>query len=178
MSKILANKESLVVHAKQKDRKMNKIEDVKLTPHFSLYEFCKTSNKKYQQKNLEYGKSIQGRLESMADFLEKVREVCGCPMLITSGVRCPELNKAVGGVPTSQHQTGHAVDFIPRGNGTIQDHFCRIYNSNLIYDQLIAEESGGKIWIHISYIGMNGRRQTLYYNGKKYVIYNGKQTKG
>ena len=160
-------KDMITVHGKQE------IEDVKLSEHFSLFEFCKTSHKEYQTKNLQYGKSIQGRLETQADFLEKVRDLLDCPILITSGVRCPELNKAVGGAQTSQHLSGHATDIIPQGKKTIQDYFCIIFNSHLIYDQLILEESGGKIWIHISYIGMNGRRQALYYNGKKYVPYDG-----
>jgi hypothetical protein len=146
-------------------------EDVQLSPHFKLSEFANTSHKKYQQENWDYAMAIKTRLETLADFMEEVRKVCGCPLLITSGVRCPKLNAAVGGAKTSQHQTGHAVDFIPRGKGTIQDHFCRIYDSHLIYDQLILEESNGKIWIHISYTGMAGRREALFYNGKKYVKY-------
>lgn len=176
MATVPASKKG-VTHTKQKDKEMDKIENVQLSPHFSLYEFCKTSHKAYQLKNLEYGKSMQNRLEGQADFLEKVRDLCECPLLVTSGVRCPDLNQAVGGSQTSQHQTGHATDIIPQGKLTIQDYFCKIYNSNLIYDQLILEEAGGKIWIHISYVGMNGRRQALYYNGKKYVAYNGDKTK-
>ena len=159
-----------VAHTTTKVKEMNN-DDIQLSPHFKLSEFAYTSHKKYQEKNLEYAKTMINRLEGLADFLEKVREVCGTKLLITSGVRCPELNTAVGGVKTSQHLSGHAVDFIPRGNGTIQDHFCKIYDSHLIYDQLVLEESGGKIWIHISYAGMNGRREALYYNGKKYVNY-------
>lgn len=146
-------------------------DDIRLSPHFKLSELCVTNNKLYKQKNLEYGRTIKTRLEDLADFLEKVRDVCGCPLLVTSGVRCPELNAAVGGAKTSQHLSGHAADFIPQGKETIQSVFCRIYDSHLIYDQLILEESGGKIWIHISHKNMNDRRQALYYNGKKYVPY-------
>lgn len=159
-----------VVHTTTKGKEMT-YDDIQISEHFKLSEFAHTNNKKYQEKNLEYAKEIKNRLETLADFLEEVRKVCGAPLQITSGVRCPELNAAVGGVKTSQHLLGQAADIIPRGNGTIQEHFCKIYDSNLIYDQLILEESGGKIWIHISYVGMNGRRQALYYNGKKYVTY-------
>lgn len=148
-------------------------EQTKLTEHFTLEELCATSRKQYQEKNLAYGKTIKNRLEDLAYFLEDVRKVCGSPLLVTSAVRCPELNAAVGGVKTSQHLSGHAADIIPQKNGSIQDHFCKIYKSHLIYDQLILEESGGKIWIHVSYVGMRGRRQALIYNGKKYVEYKG-----
>lgn len=148
-----------------------KADENQLTEHFTLEELATTNNKKYQAMNLAYAKTMRTRLENLAYFLEEVRNECGCPILVTSGVRCPELNKAVGGVATSQHVTGHAADIIPQGNGSVQDHFCRIFNSHLIYDQLILEESNGKIWIHISYKGMAGRREALIYNGKKYVRY-------
>jgi hypothetical protein len=156
----------------QKKETMDK-EQTKLSEHFTLEELCATSHKEFQKKNLEYGKTIKTRLENLANFLEEVSVVCDSPLLITSGVRCPELNKAVGGVATSQHVTGHAADIIPQKNGSVQDHFCKIFKSHLIYDQLILEETKGKIWIHISYKGMNGRREALYYNGKKYVKYVG-----
>ena len=153
-----------------KDKEMEK-EQTKLSEHFTLEELCATSHKQFKEKNLAYGKGLKNKLEDLAYFLEEVRKVCNSPLLVTSGVRCPDLNKAVGGATTSQHAKGEAADIIPTKNGSIQDHFCKIYDSNLIYDQLILEESKGKVWIHVSYKGMNGRREALYYNGKKYVVY-------
>ncbi|MDE5560912.1 MAG: hypothetical protein K2J00_03775 [Bacteroidaceae bacterium] len=44
------------------------------------------------------------------EILEPLRQYAGQPIIIRSGNRCPALNKAVGGVPNSQHQTGEAVD--------------------------------------------------------------------
>lgn len=156
----------------QKKETMDK-EQTKLSEHFTLEELCATSHKQFQQRNLEYGKTIKTRLENLANFLEEVRVVCDSPLLITSGVRCPELNKAVGGVATSQHVTGHAADIIPQKNGSVQDHFCKIFKSHLIYDQLILEEAKGKVWIHISYNSMLGRREALVFDGKRYKKYTG-----
>lgn len=161
-----------VAHTTAKGKEMTD-DDIKLSPHFSLSELCTTNKKLYKDKNLEYGKTIKTRLETLAYFLEDVRKVCDCPLLITSGARCPELNAAVGGAKTSQHVTGHAADFIPQGKETIQTVFCKIYDSHLIYDQLILEESGGKIWIHISYNSMSGRREALVFDGKRYKKYTG-----
>jgi uncharacterized protein YcbK (DUF882 family) len=42
--------------------------------------------------------------------LQKVRDIYGKPMQITSGFRCAKHNLAVGGSPTSQHMLGLAAD--------------------------------------------------------------------
>lgn len=44
------------------------------------------------------------------DKLEIAREIAGIPFIITSAARCKEHNKAVGGVDTSAHTKGLAVD--------------------------------------------------------------------
>lgn len=42
--------------------------------------------------------------------LQTLRDKWGKPLLINSGFRCVEHNKAVQGVPSSQHLTGRAAD--------------------------------------------------------------------
>ena len=42
--------------------------------------------------------------------LQPLRDKCGHALHVNSGYRSPELNKAVGGVPTSQHILGEAAD--------------------------------------------------------------------
>lgn len=42
--------------------------------------------------------------------LQPLRDKVGHPLRINSGYRCPELNRMVGGVPTSQHVKGEAAD--------------------------------------------------------------------
>ena len=44
------------------------------------------------------------------NVLQPLRTALGVEMPVNSGYRCPELNEAVGGVPTSQHLTGEAAD--------------------------------------------------------------------
>lgn len=56
----------------------------------------------------------------------------------------------------SQHMTGQAVDFTARGL-TIDETMQRIMQSDIDYDQLIAEYNS---WVHISW-NDKPRRQTL-----------------
>lgn len=46
----------------------------------------------------------------VVNVLQPLRTALGVEMPVNSGYRCPELNEAVGGVPTSQHLTGEAAD--------------------------------------------------------------------
>lgn len=48
--------------------------------------------------------------------LELARACSGIPFIITSGYRCAERNKAVGGVPGSAHCRGYAVDIAVRAD--------------------------------------------------------------
>ena len=47
----------------------------------------------------------------LLQILEHVRLKYNAPVKITSGCRCPEHNKAVGGSENSQHLQGRAADF-------------------------------------------------------------------
>lgn len=82
--------------------------------------------------------------------LDPLREAWGEPITVTSGYRCPALNKAVGGVPTSQHLSGHAADI---STGNVVDN-RRLYqlaqDLKLPYFELIGKKYDFK-WLHISF---------------------------
>ena len=88
------------------------------------------------------------------ECLDDIRQRYGSPIIITSGYRCPALNKAVGGKPNSQHVKGQAADIK--------------YNKDLLlfiiqqckYDQLIEETSKRTKWIHISF---NKEKERMQY---------------
>ena len=67
-----------------------------------------------------------------------------------------------------------ASDVIPVGM-SVPDAFEKIYNSNLLYDQMILERSGSKEWVHISYVGYINRKEALVYDGKRYKKYEGRK---
>ena len=49
-------------------------------------------------------------IKEVATELQKVRDILGKPIIITSGYRSPAYNKKIGGATYSQHLTGKAVD--------------------------------------------------------------------
>ena len=136
-----------------------------LTPHFSIEELCVTTNKDFKKKNLEEGQKQLGKMYMLAGFAERVREIVGAPMTITSGYRCPALNKAVGGATSSQHKVGEAIDFKCKGlsNESIA---CKIASSDLKFQQLIIEHSGKSAWVHVS---IGSKREVLRYKDGKYT---------
>lgn len=78
---------------------------------------------------------------------------------ITSARRTPEQNKACGGVPTSQHLTGNAIDVKPYGSTTYDQLLTYIHNFSdytHVFDQLILYPT----FIHISF-GTRNRRQVI-----------------
>lgn len=139
---------------------------IQITQHFSLDELTTTNRVKYKDKNYKYGLQKITQMNILAHFAEQVRLIVNCPMKITSGIRCEELNAVVGGSKTSQHLKGEAIDFIPT-KIKIQTAFNKIRKSNLEFGQLIIEKSGKSEWIHIS-IGV--KRQVLKYDNGKYSV--------
>lgn len=53
--------------------------------------------------------------EKLLKVADRVREHFGKPITVTSGVRCQQHNKNVGGVSNSRHLTGKAMDYSVSG---------------------------------------------------------------
>lgn len=93
-----------------------------ISRNFSWSEFERTSHEaelaKMGVRNVINTFEIRDAVISLVTkVLQPIRDIWGKPMTVGSGYRCPELNKMVGGVPTSQHQKGEAAD-ISLGNMT------------------------------------------------------------
>ena len=110
---------------------------------------------RYNINNMPDINSLDNMLSLIVNCLQKVRDKLAKPMIISSGYRCTDLNKKVGGVSTSQHCKGQAVDFTVPGM-TIQQVIAAIKLSGVEYDQLINEYNK---WVHISYVKDHNRKQ-------------------
>ena len=98
----------------------------------------------------------------VTNILDPLREAYGKPIVVTSGFRCPRLNRAVGGVAKSQHMKGEAADIRtltdrPSDNKKLFDLIIKL---GLPFDQCIDEY--GYNWIHVSYTSQGNRRQVLH----------------
>lgn len=95
--------------------------------------------------------------------LQPLRDAMGESIKIGSGYRCPQLNKAVGGVPNSQHIKGEAADLCIDGDKAKGRKWITWIMNHCDFDQLIWEHnSKGTYWVHVSYRadGKN-RRQVI-----------------
>ena len=72
--------------------------------------------------------------ETLIRAADAVREHFGAPLIPTSTVRCPEHNAVVGGVKTSRHLAGRAMDFYVKGHGSAEVlGFVRTLNHSYAY---------------------------------------------
>lgn len=87
-------------------------------------------------------------IELWNNIIVPLRVQYGGEWWITSGYRSPAVNAAVGGVATSQHVKGQAIDFTCINREMLKAMYWHIHQ-NLEFDQMIFYRSRG--FIHISY---------------------------
>lgn len=126
-----------------------------LSPHFSLDEFTR-SQTAYARgiRNVPTLKQVENMQQLCINVLEPLRCYNQGPVVIGSGFRCAELNKAVGGVSSSQHMQGQAADLhLP--NLSVGRAWFSWIEAHCEFDQLIMEhttKNSTDWWIHVSYV--------------------------
>jgi hypothetical protein len=165
---------------------MNKYIDksLKLTEHFSLSEMCTTSVQTADhnfpsQEVITNLKRLCGWLEALRTRKNQYAKLStplhtgrgeGEGLYINSGYRSPAVNKAVGGVATSNHLTGCAADI--RCTGIEQ---AIVYAFHLLmisrdwkedFDELLVEHNSrtGNYWLHFAVRPNNNRRKIKFIN--------------
>ena len=146
---------------------------MKLSEHFTLEEmtFSQTAIRKGIDNTPDA--VVIRNLTNLCEYiLEPIRKGLGKPIYVSSGYRCKELNKAIGGATSSQHVQGRAADISVQGMST-ENIFDWIKHSGIIFDQAINEFSS---WVHISY-AVNARMERLIArheklsNGRNKTVY-------
>lgn len=144
---------------------------MKLSENFTLAELTKSASATRLDLDNTPSPQILENLQVLVEnILQPVRNQFG-PVVVTSGYRSPEVNKAVGGSGNSDHCKGRAADFkvLRKDNREL----ALWVAENMHFTQLILEfykpgvpESG---WVHCSYDPSNLKRQVLTakkFNGK------------
>ncbi|MGN1228114.1 MAG: D-Ala-D-Ala carboxypeptidase family metallohydrolase [Prevotella sp.] len=107
---------------------------------------------KNRPKTKEEEKKVIENLRALCiEVLQPLRDYLGKSVVISSGYRCTEVNKAVGGVKGSQHLKGEAADIHVENT----EHLLKIMHyimDETDFDQLIWERNkAGTQWVHVSY---------------------------
>ena len=148
----------------------------KLSPHFTLGEMTKSSSHP-EVYNIPSHEAI-ANLKRVCTWLEVLRERAaspdpskgrGEPIIINSGYRSPQLNKKIGGVATSNHLTGCAVDIRVLGMEQLIRYATILLDyadeSKQEFDELLIERNRyGAIWLHFAVRPSGNRRKVCFIN--------------
>lgn len=138
-----------------------------LSQHFTFEELTRTCKIPYKLLNPLLAKQYLNNLIILSNYLlEPIRTILNSPLIITSGYRCPALNKEIGGNIKSQHLNGTAADFVITDKKiSLEDVFIKLRESPFLhYGQLILERN----WIHIS-LGSPFREQRKCYESFRII---------
>ena len=168
----------------------------RLSEHFTLAELCKTSAKT-QDGNIPSHVHIEN-LKRVCGWLEHLREKSSLtpgpgltpnpsprgegnlegegsryketPIIINSGYRSPQVNKAVGGAPNSNHLTGCAVDIHVSGMEQLIRYAAILLDisdeRHEDFDELLLERSPrGTYWLHFAVRPFGNRRRVNLIKG-------------
>ena len=156
---------------------MNKVEmnkSMKLSEHFTLGEMCKTTHVT-ADGNIPSHVVIEN-LKRVCGWLEELRVVAGPAdstlgpearkeegIVINSGYRSPEVNRLAGGVPSSNHVTGCAVDIRCAGKEQMIRYAAILLDiadgTKQDFDELLLEQHGSVCWLHFAVRPKDNRRR-------------------
>ena len=139
---------------------------MKLSEHFSLAELTKTNT---GIENVPSEAQVEN-LKRLCRWLERLRKRWNDkygdgddPIIINSGFRSAAVNKAVGGVPSSNHLTGCAADIRVAGLEQLLRYAVILLDisdeSGEDFDELLLERKGAVMWLHFAVRPIGNRRK-------------------
>jgi hypothetical protein len=135
---------------------------MKLSEHLDLSEVTRSNEAKRKGiSNMPTPEHIENFKKLAENIFEPIRKHFGVPIMISSGYRSKELNKAIGGATTSQHLLGQAIDIDMDGTskGVTNKMVFDYIKANLNFDQLINEFNYA--WVHVSYNPTGKQRKQI-----------------
>ena len=163
--------------------------NAKLSEHFTLGELTKSGSHP-EVYNIPSHEAIEN-MKRLCVWLEVLREryndkyvinpslssrpsaargeISEEPIRLNSGYRSPQLNRAIGGAPNSNHLTGCAVDIRVSGMEQLIRYAAILLDyadeSKQEFDELLIERnSHGAIWLHFAVRAKDNRRKVMFIN--------------
>jgi hypothetical protein len=137
---------------------------MQLSTNLSLAEVTRSETAKRRGiSNMPTPEHIENFKKLAANIFQPIREHFGKPIIISSGYRSAELNKAIGGSLSSQHCSGEAIDIDMDGTDITNKQIFDFIKDNLTFDQMIAEfpKQGNPDWVHVSFAANRSQRKQI-----------------
>lgn len=139
-----------------------------ITKNFTIDELVSSATaKRLGIDNTPNDKERESLIQLAKEVLQPIRDAWRGPIIVNSGFRSEELNKAVGGSKTSQHKKGEAADLTVGGkekNKKLFNLIKKLVEQNkLEIGQLIDEYKYQ--WIHVSLPRANAMNNQILHLG-------------
>jgi hypothetical protein len=137
---------------------------MQLSTNLSLAEVTRSETAKRRGiSNMPTAEHIENFKKLAINIFQPIREHFGKPILISSGYRSAELNKAIGGSLSSQHCSGEAIDIDMDGTDITNAQIFNYIKDNLTFDQMIWEfgTDTNPDWVHVSFAANRSQRKQI-----------------
>lgn len=141
------------------------IRNTYLTKNFTLHEMVRSvTAHRLKIDNTPSVEVLNNLVHLCREILQPIRDAWGEPIIVGSGYRCNDLNRAVGGARNSDHKYGcaadiHTVGDIPSRNKELYRMIQRMYKHGKLRKLKQVIDEYGYDWLHVAY--QDGRTKKL-----------------